>query len=164
MHVRRKQKMFKERVAVIKGFDHVGICVSNLEKSLEFYCGVLGFKQVSDISQPCEDSEESKAIGLPYVNAGRGVIIDTPNGEIELLDFRDKAEQSVTSMPVDSVGKLHLAFTVDDIEVEIKKLEANGIVFFGSPRSDNMGDDRVKWAYFKDPDGIMLEYVERIKK
>lgn len=146
---------------MIKGFDHVGITVKNLERSLEFYCGVLGFQQLGPIGDFADDQEEIKAMGMPEPNAYRCVLIRTPNGLIEMFDYKRNTHPNVVNLPADSVGKLHLAFTVDDVAAEVEKLKKHNIHFYGTPREDVLDDGKITWVYFSDPDGITLEFVQR---
>jgi len=144
---------------MIKRFNHVGIAVYNLEESLKFYCDVLGFKQDGEISPVCSDPVELNAMGIGEGNSYRQVCVVTPAGDvIEMFDFEKNTEPNVVDLTPNSVGKLHLAFTVDDIKEETAKLEAHGIKFYSEPQMDFMGP----WVYFEDPNGITLEFVESV--
>lgn len=143
---------------MIKKIDHIGIAVRNLEESLEFYCGVLGFEQDGEISEPANDPGELDAMGVTPGNSYRCVVLHTPNdGVLEMFDFQNDSTPNVVDLPANSVGKLHLAFTVSDIQAEVAKLKKHGIQFYDDPREDFMGP----WVYFRDPNGIILEFVQR---
>ena len=143
---------------MIKRIDHIGIAVRNLEESLAFYCGVLGFRQDGEISSAASDPDELNAMGVTAGNAYRCVVLKTPqDGALEMFDFQTNSTPNVVDLPANSIGKLHLAFTVDDIYAEVEKLKEHGIHFYDNPREDFMGP----WVYFQDPNGIILEFVQR---
>lgn len=143
---------------MIKRIDHIGIAVRNLEESLAFYCGVLGFRQDGGISSAASDPDELNAMGVTAGNAYRCVVLKTPqDGVLEMFDFQTNSTPNVVDLPANSIGKLHLAFTVDDIYAEVEKLKEHGIHFYDNPREDFMGP----WVYFQDPNGIILEFVQR---
>ena len=58
----------------IEGIDHVVLRVGDVERSLRFYCGVLG----------CTVERHSEALGLHQLRAGRSLIdlvaVDSPLG------------------------------------------------------------------------------------
>ena len=74
---------------MIKRIDHIGIAVRNLEESLAFYCGVLGFRQDGEISSAASDPDELNAMGVTAGNAYRCVVLKTPqDGVLEMFDFQ----------------------------------------------------------------------------
>lgn len=91
----------------------------------------------------------------------RCVLIKTPAGLIEMFDYDHPSEGRVADLPSNSIGKLHLAFTVENVDEEVEKLKAHGIRFYGEPRMDVLDTGKIKWVYFRDPNGITLEFVQR---
>lgn len=65
-----------ERAIQIQGIDHLVLRVSDLERSLAFYCGVLG----------CVEERRIEALGLVQLRAGNGLIdlvaVDSPLGKL----------------------------------------------------------------------------------
>jgi catechol 2,3-dioxygenase-like lactoylglutathione lyase family enzyme len=59
----------------VEGIDHVVLRVGDVERSLRFYCGVLG----------CSVERQSEALGLYQLRAGRSLIdlvaVDSPLGK-----------------------------------------------------------------------------------
>ena len=146
---------------MIKGFAHVGITVRNLEESVRFYCDILGFQLLNPIGDRCCDPEELACMGVEGKAGYRCVLIKTPAGLIEMFDYDHPSEGRVADLPSNSIGKLHLAFTVENVDEEVEKLKAHGIRFYGEPRMDVLDTGKIKWVYFRDPNGITLEFVQR---
>jgi len=59
----------------VEGIDHVVLRVGDVERSLRFYCGVLG----------CSVERQSEALGLVQLRAGRSLVdlvaVDSPLGK-----------------------------------------------------------------------------------
>ena len=68
-------------------FSHFGICVSDLERSLRFYCGALGFEKAESHEI---GSEFARLMDLPDVAVTSQFIRRGPTA-IELLAFREPA-------------------------------------------------------------------------
>ena len=80
---------------------------------------------------------------------------------MELLQYLSPASPSEHPMPPNTLGAMHLAFDVDDIQAKVKELEAKGVKFLTPPNVVTEGDLKGwNWVYFKDPDGITLELIE----
>ncbi len=65
----------------IKNLDHVVVCVSDLERALAFYCGVLG----------CAEERRIDSLGLVQLRAGASLIdlLLTPGGPVEAVGRPD---------------------------------------------------------------------------
>jgi len=69
----------------IQRFSHVGICVSDLERSLAFYRDALGFREVGRLDVTGEAPET--LLGLRDVDL-EAVFLERDGVRIELLHYR----------------------------------------------------------------------------
>lgn len=125
--------------------NHAGLAVSDLDRSLRFYCDVLGMELV-------EDHTGADGVRLVFVRAG--------DGELEIFGFPHVSGRAVR--PAENrPGIRHLSFLVDNMERATAELGAKGVTFSGPVGSHVLPRGRVKYVYFEDPDGITLELLER---
>ncbi|MGA3289289.1 MAG: VOC family protein [Candidatus Bathyarchaeia archaeon] len=119
-------------------FTYVGIRVTNLQKSIDFYTKLLGMKVTgrSKIGQT-----KGEVIGLESEAGGFA---------LELNYYEDNSPYNIKY--VAGEGLDHLAFKVDDLD---KALEEAGR--FGHRVILQMKADGNRWAYVEDPDGIWIE-------
>ena len=139
---------------------HIGITVSDLDKSIAFYRDVLGL--TLDRIEPPHKSRERK-LGVPGAVVRIGIMKYGEKDSIELIQYLNPEPPNKVGPPVNAISAMHICFRVDDIEAEMKRLKALGVEFVG-------GDDYevnsygplkgLKWVYFKDPDGTNLEIQE----
>src|SRR5690348_5901431 len=96
-------------MAVTK-LEHVGIMVTSIEKSIPFYCNVIGMERLSTLTT---DTQLQLAF-LGFTNDSET--------QIELIEgYNDHLPEE---------GKVHhVAFAVDDIEQESERIRALGIPF-----------------------------------
>ena len=124
-------------------FDHVVLRVSDLDRSIIFYCDVMGFEPVGKRRQPEPRRVEQVVFRV---------------GESQVLVLFHRADFEKDD-PADMRGMDHLAFRVGDGEYEaiLGRLAANGFTpHRGEER--NLGALGIGYAtYFYDPDGIELE-------
>jgi len=150
---------------VIQCIDHINIVVSDLERSVQFYTELLGFKLVRRAHLTGKWIEE--IVGLKDVSADVAYI-EAPCGEprIELLCYRSPAGLLLkeNSIP-NTLGLRHLAFRVEDIHQLTEKLQEAGVRVFSPPVSaprhvvqHSAGQKTL--VYFADPDGVILELAE----
>lgn len=113
--------------------------VSNLEESLDFYCGKLGLKELR------RQEVERGRYTLVFLGAE-----DNPDAQIELTYNWDPETYSGGR----NFG--HLAFQVEDIYATCQRLMDAGVVINRPPRDGHM-------AFLRSPDGISIELLQRGK-
>jgi catechol 2,3-dioxygenase-like lactoylglutathione lyase family enzyme len=138
-------------------FMHVGVTVSNIDKSIEFYSKWFGFKKLDGLRFPPEFFQDSKSL----YNLPDGVYCDMAMVEsedqkcvLELFQFSN-VEPGGTAL-WEKTGIHHLAFKVSSIPELYDKMLADGVEFFFAPK-ERMPGSGEHWIFFKDPDGNMLE-------
>ena len=123
---------------------HVGFLVGNLDKSLAFYEGVLGFTETWRGS--------SNGQQLSWVN------LHVPDGKdyIELMLY-DKT-------PSGFGGKNHVSLVVADVEKAVAELEARpaykSYLSYAKPLTVQVGKNGKRQVNLYDPDGTRVELME----
>jgi catechol 2,3-dioxygenase-like lactoylglutathione lyase family enzyme len=144
----------------VKGQHHVGITVSDLDRSIAFYTGVLGLELASEPTPVFDDPGLGPAVGVPGA-ALRCVLLKLGDGLLELLEYVRPESPIAAPLPQNALGAQHVGFLVDDVAARKAELEAAGVTFLSEI---NAVDEGVlagwRWVYFTDPDGNALELVE----
>ncbi|MDX3985212.1 MAG: VOC family protein [Achromobacter sp.] len=135
----------------------VGICCRDLDALLAFYTDVVGLKLVNRVSVP---ADKARATGLTA--HGYDVArLQTPYGErIKLLQPSVAPETAVRGAAIlDRQGATYLTFIVHDLAGLVRNLQARGVVFDSTPAPMEVRPGT--WlAFFRDPEGNVLELVE----
>lgn len=143
----------------IRGIHHTGIIVRDLDRSIEFYHGVLGFPFSSEPSPWFDGEELERGVGVPGARLRQCCLL-VGDDVLELLEYANR-EPSDGPVHQNHLGAMHVALRVDDVGRVQAALEAQGVEFLSSA---HVVDDGVlagwRWVYFHDPDGIPLELVE----
>ena len=143
----------------MKTVRHFGIVVSNLEKSLHFYEDLLGLSAKRDM---VEEGEFIDAIlGLKNVKV-RTVKMKAENGDtlVELLEYASHQGKKRENYEIFDLGASHVAFTVENVEKEYRKLQEQGVVFTCEPQVSP--DGKAKVTFCVDPDGVPIELVQEL--
>jgi lactoylglutathione lyase len=119
-------------------FTYVGIRVTNLQKSIDFYTKVLGM-HVTGRSKISKTKGET--VGLESEKDGF---------TLELNYYEE--DSPFNTKYVLGEGLDHLAFKVDNLEKALKEAEKAGCKVILEMESDGS-----RWAYIEDPDGIWIE-------
>jgi catechol 2,3-dioxygenase-like lactoylglutathione lyase family enzyme len=144
---------------MITAIRHVGLVVTDIERSLEFWCSLMGFvvSRLMEESGPHIDA----MMGLKDVRVTTAKL-SAPDGNIlELLCFHshhDKARWE--GMPY-STGFTHIALTVSDLDETCRRLQQAGVYFPAEPQRSPDGVAKV--IYATGPEGVLLELVEIVK-
>jgi catechol 2,3-dioxygenase-like lactoylglutathione lyase family enzyme len=119
---------------------HVGIVTSDLDRSKAFY-GALGFEAVQELG------DADKVI----------VFMDLGGFQVELFWYRETPPAVTAAGRV--LGFRHLALRTDDIDEELARLRAAGIVGEDATIRDVLpGGWRL--LFFHDPDGVEIEVMQ----
>ena len=140
---------------------HVGITVSNLERSIEFYRDTLGMTLVGRRPEVKEDyvANQTGYEGVRLSVASFRVQPDSPNSleVVEYLNHVGKPADTSTNRP----GGTHLCLVVDDLQAAYESLSERGVRFRSAPIEITAGPNKHgKVVYFYDPDNYVLELFE----
>ena len=142
----------------ILGARHAGITVSELDRSLEFYCGKLGLELLS--RRLYEEREIAEITAVPEATGFDIAMLRIPGSdvEVELLEYKGCERHPGSARPCD-YGTGHFALFVEDIDGLYSDLASRGVAF----RSDGPVEKRSggKSLYSLDPDGYVIEFSER---
>ena len=97
---------------MLKKIEHIGIAVKDLEQSNELYAKLLGVKHYKT------EFVNSESVKTSFFKIGES--------KIELLQATDPESPIAKFIEKRGEGLHHLAFDVDNIEVEIKRLIKKG--------------------------------------
>ena len=140
----------------IKSFHHTAISVTDLNRSLDFYCNLLGMKMDWRIDHKRGEAFE-KVVGLKNVDVSYAMLSGW-GARLELFQYHSPpGEPFPPDKPVSDRGITHFAFQVEDIDDLYEKLVVRGVRFNAPPQTIRPG---VRAAYFHDPDGVTVEFVQ----
>ena len=144
----------------ITGQHHIGITVTDLERSVEFYRDLLGMKLESTAEM--EGEFISNVVGVPGTQL-KGAYLSAGDLTLELFQYLSPSGgNKKAGLRQFDTGHYHLAFEVDDIQDAYDKLTARGVPFSEKPQFVPDGPDKGLGAiYFWDPDGVALEFIQK---
>jgi catechol 2,3-dioxygenase-like lactoylglutathione lyase family enzyme len=141
----------------VTGFNHVGLTVSDLDRSLGFYRTMFGLEPAFIASGSGDDL--SAGVGVPDARL-RFAFLRLGSSVIELLEYDNEREETFTRRNCD-VGSAHVCIDVEDINEAFAELEAKGAAFLSPPVRIAEGPlAGCAFAYFPDPDGITVEIFQ----
>lgn len=139
----------------IKKFNHIGISVVDLERSLDFYCRLLGMDLVTLTS--FSGTDYADLLGLPGAQ-GQVALLKTDALQIELFQFFNPEPKTRDHRQlVSDHGISHFCFQVQDLERCYTHLAAASVNFHNPPIEFSGGR---KAVYARDPDGNVIELCE----
>ena len=138
-------------------FSHFGICVSDLKRSLAFYCGAFGFEEAES---HLIGTEFARLMDLPDVAVTSQFIRKGPTA-IELLAFSEPAPYGERERrAVNQLGLTHLSFRVRDVAATTARVEELGGAVVESSRTTlDFGGAPLEFVYCTDPDGVRVELM-----
>jgi lactoylglutathione lyase len=119
-------------------FTYVGIRVTNVQKSIDFYTKLLGMKVTGR-----GKNEQTKGEYVALQSEDGGFILE--------LNYYEKDSPFNTKYTVGE-GLDHLAFKVDNLDKALEETRSAGYRVILEMKA-NGG----RWAYIEDPDGIWIE-------
>ena len=144
------------RAMPIQRLTHVGICVSDLERSLAFYRDLLGFAPEHELEvegEPTDTLLRLRGTRLKAVSLSRDGV------RIELLRFASPPAPPRRERVMNEVGLTHLSFRVADLDAVVTDLRAAGAQVLDDTilRFPDFGSAA---CFVVDPDGQLIELVQ----
>ncbi|HET6950158.1 MAG TPA: VOC family protein [Acidimicrobiales bacterium] len=133
--------------------NHVGLCVTDLDRSRRFYEDAFGFAHRNDLRVP--DAAASRLLQVPVPVGLTAVYLERDGFVLELLHFGRDGNAPRRDRSFTEPGLTHLSFTVDDVAATCAAVAAAG----GEVLADTDMGGRAVMA--RDPDGQLLELLPR---
>lgn len=146
---------------MITAFQHVGMGVRDTDRAYRFYRDLMGFRvKLSDKTSYLE--EMAPVIGAVVEMRALMAMNVRGGAAIELIEHTSTRPQE-PPQPVEwgDIGYLELglkAFRLEDLYLDLKR---KGVEFLTPVRTmDQENGKREKYAYLRDPDGLLVQLVE----
>jgi catechol 2,3-dioxygenase-like lactoylglutathione lyase family enzyme len=132
-------------------FNHIGQCVSDLERSKRFYCDLLGFELERELSPPDETAAQLMSLTPPLGLTASYLVRD--GLVLELLHFGAAGQTKPwAERTLNEPGLTHVSLSVDDLDRVLARVgEYGGSVV----ESSNIGHG----VFVRDPDGQLVELL-----
>jgi lactoylglutathione lyase len=145
----------------ILGLDHAGVTVASLDRSLAFYEGLLGLDVVA-ISL-LESAEIEAVVGHPGARLRIADMALPAGGVLELIQYEVPDHEPVAARHTQA-GTSHIALAVADVrELHARLVAAQADLISTGPVEISGGGEfaGVVVLYLRDPDGNVIELIER---
>lgn len=129
--------------------DHIGIAVKDLKKAARTYRKILN-----------ADPTKTEIVESESVET---IFFQTGESKVELLG--GTSEDSVITKYVNKKGEglHHVAFEVDDIRAELKRLAGEGFTILNKEPKKGADNKLVAFIHPKDNNGVLVELCQSIK-
>jgi methylmalonyl-CoA/ethylmalonyl-CoA epimerase len=129
--------------------EHIGIAVSNLSTSVPLFEKLLNSQCYK------KETVESEKVVTAFFRSG--------DSKIELLESADPEGVIARFVAKKGEGLHHLAFEVEDIYTEMKRLESEGYVLLSEEPRQGADNKLVVFLHPKSTGGVLIELVQEIR-
>ena len=129
--------------------EHIGIAVRDLTKSNELFAKMLGRAHYK------VESVESEKVDTSFFHMGES--------KIELLQATGADSAIAKYVEKKGEGIHHIAFAVEDIEIEVERLKAEGFQPISDKPKKGADNKLVFFFHPKSTNGILIELCQEIK-
>lgn len=131
---------------MIRKIEHLGIAVNSLEESIPIYESLLGTK--------CYKTEEVLSEGVKTAFLAIG------ESKIELLEATNDDSPIAKFLSKKGKGFHHIAFDVDDIQLEIDRLVNEGFEMIHRTPKDGADNKQIAFLHPKSSDSLLVELCQ----
>jgi methylmalonyl-CoA/ethylmalonyl-CoA epimerase len=128
--------------------EHIGIAVKNLDKSNKLFASLLGKYHYKT------EEVASEGVKTSFFQSG-------PN-KIELLEATSPESPIAKFIEKKGEGVHHIAFAVNDIESEIKRLQKEGFIVLNEIPKKGADNKLVAFLHPKSTNGVLIELCQEI--
>lgn len=131
---------------MIRKIEHIGVAVSDMEEAIKVY------EDLFDKIFYKEEIVESEGVRTAFLQIGESKIelLEATNGDSPIAKFLEKQKG----------GFHHIAFDVEDIEAELRRLESKGFVLIHQSPKDGADNKRIAFLHPKSTLGMLLELCQ----
>jgi len=164
-------------------FFHFNVVCSDFDVSYDFYTQAVGMSPLTSSSAgtrgqdsgdragfrpgegragPEEGRLVAELLGFDGTGEYRGCFLyfgtNRRGAYVDLLEWKDNLPP-VERTPR-NVGLSRVAIQVDDMDAQLERLAQYGVPTLTDPKTVTLGTTDVRVVCFRDPDGVLLEYLE----
>jgi len=129
--------------------EHIGIAVRDLEKSNALFSALLG----------CAPYKEEEVMAEQVKTS----FFQTGESKVELLEATGEKSSIARFIDKRGEGIHHIAFEVEDIWLEMKRLEAAGFQLLNAEPKRGADNKLVCFIHPKSANGVLVELCQAIK-
>jgi len=130
----------------MRRIEHIGIAVKDLEAANKTYKAVLGAEHYKT------EAVESEGVSTSFFKVGESKIelLAATNPDSPIAKFIEKRGEGIH----------HVAFYVDDIQVEIERLKKEGFRLLNENPKQGADNKLVAFMHPKDANGVLVELCQ----
>lgn len=134
---------------MLTNVEHIGIAVKDLTVSDELFAKLLNAKPYKKE----EVASEAVLTSFFKVNQTKIELLQATSGDSAIAKFIEKKGE----------GMHHIAFEVDDIHAEMKRLASEGFVLLNNAPKRGADNKLVCFVHPKSSNGVLIELCQEIK-
>ncbi|HKA52730.1 MAG TPA: VOC family protein [Candidatus Binatia bacterium] len=156
-----------------RSFSHIAIGVQDFDRSLHFYCDLLGFEVAQEISELGATGYED---GISKRKNRRYRVAVLRYGKKNAAPYGMSEDAPVIAMvaplgprptgkgiKVDQIGISHFGIWVKGLDAICKELKSKGVKFAAPPHTGAKTEaGTFHTAFIEDPDGILIQLDELV--
>lgn len=131
---------------MIKGINHIGIAVSNLENSMNL------FKNLFNVQNFHLETVEAQKVQIASFRVG--------NVLIELTAATDEDSPISKFIQKKGEGIHHIAFEVEGIQLELDRLKQSGVSLINEKPVEGAHDMEIAFIHPKSTNGVLIEFCQ----
>lgn len=135
---------------MIKKIEHIGIAVKDINSSNDLFKKLFGKEHYKT------ETVESEGVSTSFFMVGET--------KIELLEAKTETSAIAKFIEKKGEGIHHIAYEVDDIYEEMKRLESEGFEVLNKEPKNGADNKLIFFLHPKSTNGVLVELCQEIKK
>ena len=132
----------------MRNIEHIGIAVHDIEASNKVFTKIFGKESYKS------ESVESESVVTSFFQVGES--------KIELVAATNQDSPIAKYLAKNSEGMHHIAFDVEDINAEMKRLQSEGIRTLTDQPKQGADNKLICFLHPKDTNGVLIELCQEI--
>ena len=133
----------------MRKIEHIGIAVQDIEESNKVFSKIFGKESYKS------ELVESEAVVTSFFQVGEN--------KIELVSATNSGSSISRYLEKNREGLHHIAFDVEDIQKEMKRLQHEGIRTLNDKPKHGADNKLICFLHPKDTNGVLIELCQQIK-
>ncbi len=144
---------------MITGFQHIGMGAHDVGRTYDFWRKNLGFKMKLN-DHTGVDEQMNDILGGPCEMRMLMAMNVAGGGAIEVVQHMSGSREPETPLEWGDIGVLDVGLKTFKLDEVCRRLQGRGVALLVQPRSMETGEGRTRFAYLRDPDGLLVQLIE----